>query len=163
MPVTLACLPNLYWPSFESRFKASNCASHSCVKLTLLRTVRSVLTGDGADGLIVQAKQFLLPPGRHTFHVIACNGDGTWNETGAPLSFYRSCALSNGLVKLVFRHRCPHVDLVASYPTAKTGDQSDASADRRTAGGTRTDRSRTARYSYSKCGWIDAARSDRSE
>ena len=28
-----------------------------------------------------------LPPGNYTFHVIACNNDGVWNETGASLDF----------------------------------------------------------------------------
>ena len=28
-----------------------------------------------------------VPPGRYTFHVIACNKDGIWNETGASLEF----------------------------------------------------------------------------
>jgi hypothetical protein len=29
-----------------------------------------------------------LPPGRYTFHVIACNNDGVWNETGDLFAFY---------------------------------------------------------------------------
>jgi signal transduction histidine kinase/ligand-binding sensor domain-containing protein len=28
-----------------------------------------------------------LPPGPYTFHVVACNNDAVWNETGASLSF----------------------------------------------------------------------------
>jgi signal transduction histidine kinase/ligand-binding sensor domain-containing protein len=28
-----------------------------------------------------------LPPGKYRFHVIACNNDGVWNETGAALDF----------------------------------------------------------------------------
>lgn len=28
-----------------------------------------------------------IPPGQYTFHVIACNNDGVWNETGAALAF----------------------------------------------------------------------------
>jgi len=28
-----------------------------------------------------------LHPGSYTFHVIACNNDGVWNETGAALNF----------------------------------------------------------------------------
>lgn len=28
-----------------------------------------------------------IPPGAYTFHVIACNSDGVWNETGAALAF----------------------------------------------------------------------------
>ena len=28
-----------------------------------------------------------LPPGQYRFHVIACNNDGLWNETGATLDF----------------------------------------------------------------------------
>ncbi len=28
-----------------------------------------------------------IPPGDYTFHVIACNNDGVWNETGASLDF----------------------------------------------------------------------------
>jgi signal transduction histidine kinase/ligand-binding sensor domain-containing protein len=31
------------------------------------------------------ADYHLVPPGRYTFHVIACNNDGVWNETGASL------------------------------------------------------------------------------
>jgi len=33
-----------------------------------------------------------LPPGPYRFHVIACNNDGVWNETGADLSFVVSPA-----------------------------------------------------------------------
>jgi diguanylate cyclase (GGDEF)-like protein len=29
-----------------------------------------------------------IPPGRYRFHVIACNNDGVWNETGASFAFY---------------------------------------------------------------------------
>lgn len=29
-----------------------------------------------------------VPPGRYTFHVIACNDEGLWNETGAAFTFY---------------------------------------------------------------------------
>ena len=29
-----------------------------------------------------------LPPGKYRFHVIACNNDGIWNETGAIFEFY---------------------------------------------------------------------------
>jgi signal transduction histidine kinase/ligand-binding sensor domain-containing protein len=29
-----------------------------------------------------------VPAGQYRFHVIACNGDGVWNETGASLAFY---------------------------------------------------------------------------
>ncbi len=29
-----------------------------------------------------------IPPGNYCFHVIACNGDGVWNELGAGVSFY---------------------------------------------------------------------------
>jgi signal transduction histidine kinase/DNA-binding response OmpR family regulator len=29
-----------------------------------------------------------IPPGDYTFRVTACNDDGTWNETGASVSFY---------------------------------------------------------------------------
>jgi len=28
-----------------------------------------------------------IPPGNYTFHVIACNNDGVWNETGAEIAF----------------------------------------------------------------------------
>jgi signal transduction histidine kinase len=28
-----------------------------------------------------------IPPGKYTFHVIACNNDSVWNETGASLAF----------------------------------------------------------------------------
>ncbi len=34
-----------------------------------------------------------LPPGRYRFHVIACNNNGLWNETGATLDFVISPAL----------------------------------------------------------------------
>src|SRR5882724_4400922 len=33
------------------------------------------------------AEYSYLPPGAYTFHVIACNNDEVWNETGASLSF----------------------------------------------------------------------------
>ena len=33
------------------------------------------------------ANYSFLPPGDYKFHVIACNNDGVWNETGASLSF----------------------------------------------------------------------------
>lgn len=29
-----------------------------------------------------------IPPGKYTFHVIACNNDGIWNEAGAAFPFY---------------------------------------------------------------------------
>src|SRR6478672_5532091 len=34
-----------------------------------------------------QAFYTRLGPGRYRFHVIACNNDGVWNETGAALDF----------------------------------------------------------------------------
>jgi len=34
-----------------------------------------------------QAFYTSLPPGHHRFHVIACNNDGVWNESGASLDF----------------------------------------------------------------------------
>ena len=33
------------------------------------------------------AEYSFLPPGDYTFHVIACNNDGIWNETGVSLTF----------------------------------------------------------------------------
>jgi signal transduction histidine kinase len=33
------------------------------------------------------ANYSFLPPGEYVFHVIACNNDGVWNETGATLPF----------------------------------------------------------------------------
>ena len=33
------------------------------------------------------ANYSFLPPGNYTFHVIACNNDGIWNETGVSLPF----------------------------------------------------------------------------
>jgi signal transduction histidine kinase/ligand-binding sensor domain-containing protein len=33
------------------------------------------------------ANYSFLPPGSYTFHVIACNNDGVWNETGVSLPF----------------------------------------------------------------------------
>lgn len=33
------------------------------------------------------AEYSFLPPGSYTFHVIACNNDGVWNETGVSLPF----------------------------------------------------------------------------
>jgi signal transduction histidine kinase/ligand-binding sensor domain-containing protein len=33
------------------------------------------------------ANYSFLPPGAYTFHVIACNNDGVWNETGVSLPF----------------------------------------------------------------------------
>jgi signal transduction histidine kinase len=35
-----------------------------------------------------QAFYTKLPPGKHTFRVIACNGDGVWNEAGTALAFF---------------------------------------------------------------------------
>ena len=53
---------------------------------------RYKLDGVDSDWLDAQTRRQAyytkLPPGRHTFHVIACNGDGVWNETGATLSFF---------------------------------------------------------------------------
>jgi signal transduction histidine kinase len=34
-----------------------------------------------------QANYSFVPPGDYQFHVIACNNDGVWNETGATLAF----------------------------------------------------------------------------
>lgn len=34
-----------------------------------------------------EANYSFLPPGNYTFHVIACNNDGIWNETGVSLPF----------------------------------------------------------------------------
>jgi signal transduction histidine kinase/ligand-binding sensor domain-containing protein len=63
-----------------------------------------------------------LPPGNYEFHVLACNNDGVWNETGArltfniPPSFTQStlfktlCALSGlGILSLAYRMRVKHV------------------------------------------------------
>ena len=33
------------------------------------------------------ANYSFIPPGDYLFHVIACNNDGVWNETGASLAF----------------------------------------------------------------------------
>jgi signal transduction histidine kinase/ligand-binding sensor domain-containing protein len=63
-----------------------------------------------------------LPPGDYTFHVIACNSDGLWNDTGDALAirmlphFWQtlwfktflavgSCALVGGVVSVVSRRR----------------------------------------------------------
>src|SRR5262249_29205908 len=49
------------------------------------------LEGRDADWQDPQARRQAffsdLPPGNYRFHVIACNNDGVWNETGASLSF----------------------------------------------------------------------------
>ena len=48
---------------------------------------------DGVDnewqdaGTRRQAFYTSLPPGHYRFHVIACNNDGVWNESGASLGF----------------------------------------------------------------------------
>ncbi|AXC10024.1 Sensor histidine kinase [Acidisarcina polymorpha] len=39
-------------------------------------------------GIRRQALYSHLPPGHYTFHVIACNNDGVWNNAGASLTFY---------------------------------------------------------------------------
>jgi signal transduction histidine kinase/ligand-binding sensor domain-containing protein len=53
---------------------------------------RYKLDGVDSDWLDAQTRRQAyytkLPPGKHTFHVIACNGDGIWNESGATLSFF---------------------------------------------------------------------------
>ena len=38
-------------------------------------------------GAEARGEYSFLPPGDYTFHVIACNNDGVWNETGVSLPF----------------------------------------------------------------------------
>jgi signal transduction histidine kinase len=46
------------------------------------------LENDWVDaGTKRQASYSFVPPGSYTFHVIACNNDGVWNETGESLAF----------------------------------------------------------------------------
>jgi hypothetical protein len=45
------------------------------------------LEGDWVDaGSQREAHYSHVPPGKYTFHVIACNNDGVWNESGASLA-----------------------------------------------------------------------------
>lgn len=63
-----------------------------------------------------------LPPGNYKFHVIACNNDGVWNDTGAALdfmipptflqsSFFKALcvAMLGGLLFLAYRFRVSQV------------------------------------------------------
>ncbi|HZV33799.1 MAG TPA: triple tyrosine motif-containing protein, partial [Verrucomicrobiae bacterium] len=40
------------------------------------------------DGSVRDVHYSRLPPGHYTFHVLACNEDGVWNQTGAMLAFF---------------------------------------------------------------------------
>jgi signal transduction histidine kinase len=67
---------------------------YTALDLSLPERVRFRYKLDGVDRnwldaqIRRQAFYTKLPPGRHTFRVIACNGDGVWNETGATLAFF---------------------------------------------------------------------------
>jgi signal transduction histidine kinase len=68
--------------------------NYTALDLSLPERVRFRYKLDGVDTDWLdaqtrrQAYYTKLPPGKHTFRVIACNGDGIWNETGATLSFF---------------------------------------------------------------------------
>jgi signal transduction histidine kinase/ligand-binding sensor domain-containing protein len=68
--------------------------NYTALDLSLPERVRFRYKLDGVDSNWLdaqtrrQAYYTKLPPGRHAFHVIACNGDGVWNETGATLNFF---------------------------------------------------------------------------
>ncbi len=68
--------------------------NYTALDLSLPERVRFRYKLDGVDTDWLdaqtrrQAYYTKLPPGKHTFRVIACNGDGVWNETGATLSFF---------------------------------------------------------------------------
>ena len=67
--------------------------SYTALSLSIPERVKFRYRLDGLDdswqdaGLRREAYFSRLRPGRYTFHVIACNGDGLWNETGAAITF----------------------------------------------------------------------------
>ena len=66
---------------------------YTALDLSVPERVRFRYRLEGADSNWVdvqtrrQAYYTKLRPGKYTFHVIACNGDGVWNETGAKSAF----------------------------------------------------------------------------
>lgn len=68
--------------------------AYTALSLTVPERVRFRYKLDGVDdgwqdpGSRRQAFYTNLRPGHHRFHVIACNNDGVWNESGATLDFY---------------------------------------------------------------------------
>jgi len=67
--------------------------SYTALSLSVPERVKFRYRLDGLDdawqdaGTRREAYFSRLRPGSYTFHVIACNGDGVWNETGAALAF----------------------------------------------------------------------------
>jgi signal transduction histidine kinase/ligand-binding sensor domain-containing protein len=67
---------------------------YTALSLSVPERIRFRYKLDGYDkdwqdaGTRRQAFYTHLPPGHYTFHVIACNNDGLWNETGAAFTFY---------------------------------------------------------------------------
>jgi len=67
---------------------------YTALSLTIPERVRFRYKLEGLDrdwqdaGTRRQAFYTNLAPGRYTFHVLACNNDGVWNETGARLNVY---------------------------------------------------------------------------
>jgi signal transduction histidine kinase/ligand-binding sensor domain-containing protein len=67
--------------------------SYTALSLSIPERVKFRYRLDGLDdswqdaGTRREAYFSRLRPGHYTFHVIACNGDGLWNETGAALEF----------------------------------------------------------------------------
>jgi signal transduction histidine kinase/ligand-binding sensor domain-containing protein len=97
---------------------------YTALSLTIPERVRFRYKLEGLDkdwqdaGTRRQAFYTNLAPGRYTFHVLACNNDGVWNETGARLNIYLrpaffqtywfialSGALCVALVWLLYRRR----------------------------------------------------------
>jgi signal transduction histidine kinase/ligand-binding sensor domain-containing protein len=66
---------------------------YTALNLSIPERVRFRFKMDGVDtgwqdvGARRQAFYTKLRPGQYRFHVIACNNDGVWNETGATLDF----------------------------------------------------------------------------
>lgn len=66
---------------------------YTALSLSAPERVRFKYKLDGIDtvwqdpGTRREAYYSRLPPGGYSFHVIACNNDGVWNETGATLDF----------------------------------------------------------------------------
>ena len=82
-------VPNLRLPSLTRDFEID----YTALSFMVPQRVRFRYKLEGHDidwqdpGTRRQAFYNDLPPGTFTFHVLACNNDGVWNEVGASLTF----------------------------------------------------------------------------
>ena len=98
-----------------------------------------------------------LPPGKYRFHVIACNNDGLWNETGATLDFVVPPAVYQTVwFKVLLLLLRPRVSVAPVSSSHSPADLADPVAPGRTTGRTRTHRARTARHSSAGLSRLDA-------